>query len=424
MYTFSNKIKKSFLLMASVAGVLVSCNKDVEQFADIPNPSLPGVTLAANLAANPNDSLFLNLVKKAGLLPLLSDSTKRYTLFVPDNNAVIASFGGSLAIANATIAGIPVQQAAGLVSYNILPQEIDAASISTAFPNFEYPCIINPAPTLSPFVRLSSFPSRRAGAAWVNNIPVIAVDQHANNGVIHNTARVVAPPTQFLWDRISTDPNMTYMKAAIYRADSGVDTTSHASLLWALKNFGPNFNVFVPSDNAFKQTLTYAITQALIPIVTQQLILGGATPAQAAALAPTLAATTATTLASSPTVFSNPLLYGALSAQNVKGIAAYHIFDNGLEANGQLRPGRAFTVNFPTTATSYHTLLNSAIAVHPGVSVQATFTGPVVSALTVKGLGNAAAANVSINPTPNTGTSDQLYVNGVLHVIDQVLLPQ
>jgi hypothetical protein len=125
------------------------------------------------------------------------------------------------------------------------------------------------------------------------------------------------------------------------------------------------------------------------------------------------AAATATALASTPGVFSNPALYSSLTAQTVKGIVVYHILGS-----------RAFTVNFPTTPTSVPTLLNSAVPAHPGVSITATFTGLSVSAATVKGAANPTASNLLINPTPApAGTSDQHYLNGVLHKIDQVLRP-
>jgi uncharacterized surface protein with fasciclin (FAS1) repeats len=94
----------------------------------------------------------------------------------------------------------------------------------------------------------------------------------------------------------------------------------------------------------------------------------------------------------------------------VKGIAVYHILGT-----------RAFTVNFPTTGSKVPTLLNLAVAAHPGVTLQASFTGPVVTAATVKGAANATASMLLINPLT---TSDQNATNGVLHKIDQVLLPQ
>jgi uncharacterized surface protein with fasciclin (FAS1) repeats len=68
--------------------------------------------------------------------------------------------------------------------------------------------------------------------------------------------------------------------------------------------------------------------------------------------------------------------------------------------------------------------LNNAVNAHPGVALQATLgmTGMATSA-SVKGVVNATASNIQINPAAN-GTSDQHYINGVLHVIDQVLRPQ
>ena len=85
-----------------------------------------------------------------------------------------------------------------------------------------------------------------------------------------------------------------------------------------------------------------------------------------------------------------------------------------------------FSVNLPATATTVKTLLNSAVSVHPGVTVQAVFANlapgvAVVSSATVKGAANATASNVIVNPSV---TSDVNAVNGVMHKIDQVLLPQ
>jgi len=52
----------------------------------------------------------------------------------------------------------------------------------------------------------------------------------------------------------------------------------------------------------------------------------------------------------------------------------------------------------------------------------------MVTAATVKGAANATASNVIINALPflpdPAGTSDQHFINGTLHKINQVLLPQ
>jgi len=169
----------------------------------------------------------------------------------------------------------------------------------------------------------------------------------------------------------------------------------------ALQNIGANLTVFAPTDAAFQATITGAVAQVLIGL--------GVPPATALAQA--------TALASTPAVFSNPNLYPYLTAETVKGIVVYHVLGT-----------RAFTNNLPTTAANFPTLLNGGIPAHPGLTIQATFGVPFVTSATVKGLGNATASNVQINaspliPDPN-GTSDQHYLNGVIHKIDQVLLPQ
>jgi uncharacterized surface protein with fasciclin (FAS1) repeats len=230
------------------------------------------------------------------------------------------------------------------------------------------------------------------------------VDIAASNGVIHKVAALLAPPSRTLWNRISTDTSSTnpkalaYLRAAILRADSGQAANSTTSLTYYMSFPLANFTVFAPIDSAFRVTLTGAIYQGLV----------------AQGVPPATAIAQATFLASTPAVFSNPALYGVLSATTVKGIVVYHLFGN-----------RAYTNNFPTTATSYPTLLNGAVPTHPGLSIQATFGTPFVTAATVKGIANSTAANLYINPTPEPGgTSDQNYLNGVLHKINQVLLPQ
>ena len=46
-------------------------------------------------------------------------------------------------------------------------------------------------------------------------------DMKFQNGVVHLVAALVNPPSQVLKDAIYSNPNLTYFKAAIARADSG-----------------------------------------------------------------------------------------------------------------------------------------------------------------------------------------------------------
>jgi len=407
------KISSIIALFISIISIS-SCNKELEQVneAAIVPSNLP--KLDQSLRDNADFSLYYALVVRGNQLSLINDSTRSFTMFVPGNagiKALINALSGGGVPTNAPNAlfeafinnQVPVEQAAAIVQYNTIPQVIRASSIPNTYFNLSYPSTLNPLPSVSPLLRLNVFPSGINGA-WLNNVPIFAFDREASNGVIHQTATLAVPAQRTLWDRISADTTLKYLKAAVVRADSGVVADNSSSLVWVLSNFGPDITVFAPVDTAFQKTLKLVISQALI---------AQGIPAQTALQL-------ATNLSSSPNVFSNPLLYGALTAQTVKGILVYHILGK-----------RAYTNNMPTTATAFPTLLNTVIASHPGVKLRATINppNPFVASATVKDVyNNSPAANIIINASPLTpepfGTSDQEYINGVLHKIDAVLLPQ
>ena len=407
MKYLTKRIKIHFLLAISAIMILSACNKDMEQFA-VPAVVAPtGLALGETIATIADDSLYYRLIVKAGMLTAINNKATTFTMFVPNNAAMrqfLVAIGAPPGQPDAVYSGfitafVPATTAASIVSFNMMPQKITTASIPNTFPNWFYPTHLNPTSgaNFNPLVRLLTFPSTRNGN-WVNNIPLVSVNLAAANGVIHTAAAMPAPPQRVLAQRIFADADMTYLAAAIQRADSGVAPTTSASLIWVLSNFGPNITVFAPTNLAFQQLLTAQITLALI----------------AQGVPPATAAVIAAGLASTPGVFTNPLLANVLTPTTVKGLVVYHLLGS-----------RAFLNNFPTTATSYPTLLNSAVPTHPGVSLTCTFTGPFVTAATVKGIANATASNIAINPTPEpNGTSDQFFVNGVIHKIDQVLRPQ
>lgn len=421
------KLKIFNVLLGLIAILFFSaCNKDVEQFPDIVLPGTnPSSGLATALASNANYSLYNAIVIKSGMSATLNDSARTMTMFVPSNAAV------KQAISLLTSGQVPVnasdavflgfinganftqETAAGIVAYNLVPQKIDYAAIPTTLPNFQYPSFLNPAPQLSALLRLTTFPSKTNGN-FVNNVPVTSAAMNAGNGVMYETGALVAPPRRYLWERISTDPGLSYLKAAIERADSGsVAGDPKSSLVAGLQSIGANLTVFAPSDAAFKATLYVLAFPSVRAYIFGQAKAAGAPDAVANAMADAQAPAQTTALVSSPTVFSNPLLFSSLTAERVKGVVVYHILAS-----------RAFLNNFPTTQTNYPTLLNGAVASHPGVGLKVTMTGPMAVSATVKGAVNGSAANITANPTPEPGgTSDQHYLNGVIHKIDQVLLP-
>ena len=420
-----DQIKKACLLLAVFAVSLTACNKleldptPNERPADGTTPTL------ATLLDAPEFSLLKTVFTKADLLTALSAPNLRYTLFAPDNVAISASLAPILppgVTPEMYIASLDAGSAKALSQYHVIPQEIPAASIPTAFPNFQYPTLLNPAPSVSALLRLTTFPSVRSNGAWVNNVPIIATDIEAVNGVMHKVFRLVSPPSRDLWSRITTDPELTYLKAAIDRADTLV--VAGRRLQDALNTsvnpaaIASNLTLFAPTNDAVKVFLIGAITQALVA--------QGADPATAQAQATALVTGYGSTILSDPASIPvyGPTLNAVITPTLAKGIVAYHILSS--QSGTYAPPGiRVFSVNLPTVAGSVKTLLNSAVAVHPGLTVQATFVSPVpglsvVAAATVKGLANATASNIIIGST----SSDLHCVNGVMHKIDQALIPQ
>jgi uncharacterized surface protein with fasciclin (FAS1) repeats len=460
MMKFAKYITNKFLPAALIISALIAgCNKEPEDLGSIPTPTISSSkAIGDTLATSAEDSLFRKVIVRGGLLAMLNDKTKNFTVFAPNNAAIRAGVsvlsGGAIppigapesVYVNFINTMLPVASAAGIVSYHILPQKVLTSSFSTSFPNFPYPTMLNPAPSVSSLLRLDVYLSQRTNGAWVNNIPVIVPNRLAGNGVIHSIPAVIVPPgalpgvPALLLDRVNTDPGLTYLKAAIQRADNGAPASNPSTIQYLLgsQSVAPaiNLTLFAPTDDAMKAFLTGAIAQALIA--------QGIPAATALAAAQALVAGYGTTIISNPASIPTygPQLAAVLTPATVKGLLAYHIMTSQIAPTSSTVPAyqppgiRVFSVNIPTTAISAKTLVNAGgfgstgfpndpITMHPGVSLQAVFAPglPVVASATVKGVANATPSNILINPNLN-GSSDQHYVNGVLHKIDQVLLPQ
>lgn len=394
-----NKIKIGALVSVSMISVL-SCNKDLEEIVGTPTPST-GTPIGEQLAASATDSLFYKLVVKANLVAALNNRAVSYTIFVPDNAAMIAS-----GLSNAAVNAMPAATATSIVNYNIYPQRFPAASFPAAFPNVQISTLLGLDPT-NPLVRMTSFPRKNGTQLYVNNVPVGATDIAAANGIIHKPLGLVAPPSRLLKDTMDRVSNLTYFKAAIAKADSG---QTNLNRLDSLRNYAvTNMTILAPNDAAF-QTLIYGMVYGKV------LGMGGtAVMADAAGTA---------AVALGPGIFTNPAYYPDLAAANVRGIIAYHFL--ATNPTGSYQPNvRVFSVNFPN-GTPYFakTLVNGSVAAHPGIMAQATFTGPVVTTLTFSSYGSFPPGGAPFSYTATAVARDRHAVNGVFHIIDKVLLPQ
>ena len=408
-----NQIKKhtasKIALFCATAILAVSCNKDLPEAIPIPAPDANPVatTIGAEINTNPDYSFYKAAATRVGILPLLSDSSKVFTVFLPNNAAFIASGIPSVA----AIGALPIASVGGIVQYSFIPgQQYTAAQIPTAFPNVQLPTFLTigllPGTTVP--IQMSVFPSKRGSSVWVNTMPVTAADMKFRNGTIHLVGGLVAPPSAVLKDVIATKPDLSYFRAAVVRADSGQNLTTTASLNYLLAYPVTNMTILAPNDDAFKALIFGSVYSYLVGV--------GTPPATAQAQATALSAT--------PDVFQNPALFGVLTAATVKGILAYHFL--ATNAGSGFQPNiRVFSNNFETTPSFYKTLVNSSVAVHPGIMAQATFTGPFVSTLKFTGMGTFPPGGAPFSGAAATATSkDNLAVNGIFHIIDKVLLPQ
>lgn len=431
MITIKNKIKT---VAAIVTGCVLaaSCNKDVQQFDPIAVPSYPtAARVASVIASNPNDSLYYRMIVRAGMVNTLNDSSRTFTMFITDNNGmkifVNQASGGAIPLAapDATFSNfiattLPVATAAGIVQYNTVGQAYTTSAIPSQFPNVSLPSQIMLDPT-SPFVRMQIFPSKAAPTNFCNTMPFISADQAAANGVIHHVYTVVTPPQATLKSLIAAEPNLTYFRAAIARADSG---QSGLNKLDSLLGYGlTNMTVAAPNDAAFQSFISQLVYEKTF-IATNSVPIATATAAGAVAAGPAFIGTNNVTTA------------------DVKGLIAYHFLASP-SASGAIQPNiRVFSNNIPVSASPkfIQTLVNTSVAAHPGLAAATTYvgTGPFINTLTFNGLGSFPTSYTGTTPpltpvyttppyggTPaNAVSKDKLGVNGVYHIIDKVLLPQ
>ncbi len=391
---------------------IISCNKDLPVATPIPYTPVNNSTtsIGAEISSNPSYSIFKAAATRVGALAGLSDSSKTFTVFLPDDNAFIASGIPSAAV----IAALPIETVGGIVNYAIIPgEQFTTVEIPTTFPNLQLPTALTigvlPGTTI-PF-KLTTFPSKSSSFVYDNNIPVITPDLKFRNGVIHLVPGIVAPPSQLLRDALYNNPTLTYFKAAVARADSG---STGLSTFDSLLNYAAtNMTVLAPNDDAFR-TLIYGLVFGQVFALTGD---AGIADAQASAA-----------VAAGPVFLST----SNVTTMLVKGIIAYHFLATPNASTGDFEPNiRVFSVNFPpsspTTPFFKTTLVNTSFASHPGIKVDATFTGPIVANGDLKftGLGTFPPGGAPYSGAPATAVSmDNHAVNGVYYVIDKVLLPQ
>ena len=345
--------------------LLFSCNKDLAK--PVPTPYVPpaGSTIMS-LLDGANFTLLKAAVTRAGLNTALNTPTNVFTVFAPDDAAFAAS-GISLPVIN----GLPVATLTSILQYHLIGgQRLAAASIRDQFPNNQMQSMLMIAPPsaqLPPGYRMPLSISRRGTAAWANQIPVKQADVQASNGVIHVVAGMLAPPDSVLAQIMAVDPSYSYLMAAVARADAGPPPGA-PQLAPLLANALANFTVFAPTNEAFIAAYTALGLGAAGPITPQSVNL--------------------------------------LPSATVWGIVAYHV-----------QGFRTFSVNLAQGASTINSILGGPPTAPPqifnvtGAGVQVRGPGNVIPGTTTPYSANVTVAN-------------KHAINGVIHRVDAVLLPQ
>lgn len=365
------KLQRQCIALFIAAGIgLTSCNKDVPEPIPLTTTAPTGSSIGDIVSSDANFSYLRTALTRTGLLAAVQNRSARLTVFAPDNTAFNRLFAAlGLPQAEATVGALPLATLTGILQYHVIAgQVLTSTAIPETFPNVSMPTLIQ-ASTASPFTRLVNYPSRRGSSVFVDNVPVAQADIQAANGVIHRMAGVIVPPnTTTIMQAISADPNFSYLVAAITRADLGLPASARVTSLLSTATPYANFTLFAPDNAAFNRL--FAALGLPQDIASVQLV---------------------------PITTLIP-------------IVTYHVMIRGV-LNPTTSPApdliRVFSTNLPATATQTPTFLNMISPTAPRLTV---------STAGIRGGGNPANATIS--------RADWHNLNGVIHVVNQVLMPQ
>jgi transforming growth factor-beta-induced protein len=189
-------------------------------------------TVYGVIDGSPNHTSLKAAIDAAGLATALQDATATYTVFAPDN----AAFDDFAAELGTTVAGLlllPQADLQAVLLYHVLDTEVGSGAVT----NGAIVTPLNPANTLKLTVD--------GTAVFVNHAQVNAADLPGTNGVVHSIDAVVLSVQTVADIAIGSADHTTLVAAVI-----------EARLLPALTDPFAALTVFAPTDAAFTAALT------------------------------------------------------------------------------------------------------------------------------------------------------------------------
>jgi len=193
------------------------------------------------ISFDPEFSILFDAVVKADLAGTLADGGP-FTVFAPTNAAFEELF---LALGVGGIDDLTAEDLTPILLYHVVAGSVFSFDLSSG-----------PVPTLNGKeveVDLSS-------GVMINDANVVIADQQATNGVIHAINKVLLPPMNLVEKAISFDPEFSILVEAVVKAD----------LVDALSDEGP-FTVFAPTNAAFESLFSTLGVGGVTDLTAEQL---------------------------------------------------------------------------------------------------------------------------------------------------------
>ncbi len=301
------------LILSSFA--MTSCDKDDEMA-----PEVKGNTITDIAVANPNFSILVQALTKAGLADDLASMNGDFTVFAPTNDAFSALL---TELGVASLNDIPTELLTKVLLYHVKSGEARSGQIATG-----YYSSISPGPADNSFL---SFYVDKASVTINGRSKITQTDILADNGVIHVIDKVMLPMS--ITDHAVANPLFTSLVAAVTKAN----------LAGALDDETKSYTVFAPTNDAFAALLT--------------------------GLGVTL---------------------DDLSAGTLSPILLYHVINTYVPSSA--------------VASGYVPTLSTAFGKNMSLQIE-------------------VASGVKLNNTARVVATDVVATNGIIHVIDKVLLP-
>ena len=408
-------------------------------------------TIVDVAAGNPDFSTLVAALTKAGLVDTLKGAGP-FTVFAPNNKAFTDS-------GITDLSAVPVDDLKKILLYHVLATKAIAKDVKSG--------PVTSAADLTIFIGTPGGVELNGGNSVKGGAKVIATDVMASNGVIHVIDRVILPPD------IPTCATYGGLKELVKAVGAAAEISAGTSVLKALQGPGP-FTVFAPTDAAFKAlspapTDPAVIRDVLLYHVVGAKVLSSGIPAKADSILKNTWGNGVTLLFS--TTGGAKVNGAAVALADVKCTnGVVHVIDKvllppnivdmvgiaglaelgkavgaaapisaGVTVADALKAKEPYTVFAPTDAAfkalspapTDPALIRNVLLLHVVKAAAPVTSGKLPAAAVDSLLAGEKLTFSSTGPTVSSdgaqgakiGPADIHVTNGVIHVIDKVLLP-